>query len=115
MSATHLRHAANGTGGGPCPVFLFHHGKVVAFGEAPTLAPDGTVVAALLGPHAPLPRGCCLEMGVGIERDGITRRYRIPVRVVSHSADAVALAFDAEDADLVTVVMRALAQGRDGG
>ncbi len=89
-------------------VFLFRNESVLAIGEAREVGPDGMVVMPLPRFADPLPRGCSLELGFGVEQGAITRRYRIPVRVVCQDARGVGLAFDADDAALVATVTRAL-------
>jgi len=92
-------------------VFLFRNESVLAIGEALDVGPVGMIVAPRPRFADPLPSGCPLEVGFGVEQGAITRRYRIPVRVVRQNAGEVGLAFDAEDAGLVEAVTRALRGG----
>lgn len=76
-------------------VLLLHHGRPIAFATALDASARGVLVSPLPAFRDPPPVGCRLELGFGLERDGITRNYRIPVRVAHHGRTGIGLAFEA--------------------
>jgi hypothetical protein len=67
----------------------------VALATARDASARGMLVSPLPGFADPAPVGCTLELGFGLERGGITRNYRIPVRVARRGPGGIGLAFEA--------------------